>query len=79
MFCSFQNFLDRLKNFDKDNVSDKVLKKIGVYTQDRELDPEKVGTVSTAAKSLMLWVQAVEKYGKIYKLPTKKLLCFQIA
>lgn len=26
-----------------------------------------MGTVSLAAKSLCLWVRAIEKYGKVYK------------
>jgi dynein heavy chain, axonemal len=62
-----QKFLDRLRNFDKNHMSDKVLKKISIYTQDRELEPEKVGVVSIAAKSLILWVRAIEKYGKVWK------------
>lgn len=62
-----QNFLEDLKNFDKNNISDKTLKKIAAYTQDPELEPEKVGVVSFACKSLCLWVRAIERYGKVYK------------
>ncbi|CAH1646427.1 unnamed protein product [Spodoptera littoralis] len=62
-----QYFLDRLREFDKDNISDKTLKKVGTYTVKPDFDPEIVGTVSAAAKSLCLWVRAIEKYGKIYK------------
>lgn len=61
------SFLDQLKGFDKNHVSDKTLKRIGMYTSDPELEPEKVGIVSLACKSLCLWVRAIEKYGKIYK------------
>jgi hypothetical protein len=32
-----------------------------------EFDPDKVGSVSLAAKFLCLWVIAMEKYGKIYR------------
>lgn len=43
------------------------MKKIGTYTAKPDFDPEIVGTVSLAAKSLCLWVRAIEKYGKVYK------------
>ncbi|KAJ2950232.1 hypothetical protein O0L34_g11594 [Tuta absoluta] len=67
-----QYFLDNLRNFDKDNIPDKVLKKIGTYTTKADFDPENVGAVSIAAKSLCLWVRAIEKYGKIYKIVKPK-------
>ncbi|PZC72710.1 hypothetical protein B5X24_HaOG210724 [Helicoverpa armigera] len=67
-----QYFLDRLRDFDKDNISDKTLKKIGTYTVKPDFDPEIVGTVSSAAKSLCLWVRAIEKYGKIFKIVKPK-------
>ncbi|KAG7305961.1 hypothetical protein JYU34_008524 [Plutella xylostella] len=67
-----QYFLDRLRDFDKDNIPDKVLKKIGTYTARPEFEPEIVGTVSLAAKSLCLWVRAIEKYGKVYKIVKPK-------
>lgn len=62
-----QNFLDQLKLFDKNHISDKTLKRIKNYTEDPELEPDKVGIVSFACKSLCLWVRAIERYGKIYK------------
>lgn len=69
-------FLDNLKEFDKDHISDKTLKKIARYTEDPELEPNKVGIVSLACKSLILWVKAIERYGKIYKIvgPKKQKL-----
>ncbi|VVD00553.1 unnamed protein product [Leptidea sinapis] len=67
-----QYFLDRLRDFDKDNIADKTLKKIGTYTAKPDFDPEIVGTVSLAAKSLCLWVRAIEKYGKVYKIVKPK-------
>lgn len=62
-----QNFLLNLRDFDKDHISDKTLKKIAVYTRDPELEPEKVGLVSLACKSLMLWIKAIENYGTVYR------------
>lgn len=62
-----RSFLDQLKNFDKNNIKDKVMQRIVKYTKDPSLEPEKVGVVSFACKSLILWVRAIERYSKIYK------------
>ncbi|KAG5894356.1 hypothetical protein JTB14_031917 [Gonioctena quinquepunctata] len=61
------NFLRDLKEFDKNHISEKTLKKIATYTMSEEFIPDKVGMVSLAAKSLCLWVIAIEKYAKIWK------------
>lgn len=61
------HFLDNLREFDKNNISEKVLKKIAGYTTNPEFVPEKVGIVSVAAKSLCMWVIAIEKYSKVWK------------
>lgn len=60
-------FLKKLKNFDKDHVSDKVLKKIEKCTAEKNFDPDIVGEVSFAARGLCIWVKAIEKYAKIYR------------
>lgn len=43
------------------------MKKIAAYTTNVEFVPEKVGIVSLAAKSLCMWVIAIEKYAKVWK------------
>lgn len=43
------------------------MKKIATYTEMEDFDPEKVGQVSSAAKSLCMWVIAIEKYGKVWR------------
>lgn len=57
----------QLRDFDKDHISDRVLRTIAKYTSNPEFDPVKVGAVSIAAKSLCMWVIAMENYGKLYK------------
>ena len=47
------NFITELLEFDKDNMTDKVLKKIGNYCSMAEFKPDIVGKVSSAAKSLL--------------------------
>ena len=61
------NFIKTLINFDRDNISDKILKKINQYSADENFNPEVVGRVSGAAKSLCLWVKAMESYGTIFR------------
>lgn len=68
-----QSFLDQLKNFDKNHISEKTMKRIAHYTEDPELEPNKVGVVSFACKSLSLWVRAIEKYAKIYRVVGPKI------
>ena len=70
------NFIKTLVDFDKDNMSDRVLKKIGTYVNQPDFTPEIVGRVSHAAKSLCLWVCAMEVYGRIYRVvePKRKRL-----
>ncbi|CDS41066.1 dynein heavy chain [Echinococcus multilocularis] len=62
-----QDFINQLVNFDKDHISDKTLKKISAYCAQDDFMPEVVGKVSFAAKSLCMWVRAMEVYGRIYR------------
>ena len=39
----------------------------GTYTSQSDFEPDIVGRVSTAARSLCLWVQAMETYGHIFR------------
>ena len=59
-------------NFDRNNITDRVLKKIGTYTAQSDFQAEIIGRVSLAAKSLCLWVRAMELYGKIYRVVEPK-------
>ncbi|XP_046574741.1 LOW QUALITY PROTEIN: dynein axonemal heavy chain 2-like [Haliotis rubra] len=73
------NFLKQLMNYDKDNITDRVLKKIGSYCQQSDFHPEIIGRVSTAAKSLCMWVRAMEVYGRIYRVVEPKRQRLQAA
>ncbi|TKS69390.1 Dynein heavy chain 2, axonemal [Collichthys lucidus] len=61
------NFIKSVINFDKDNISDCVLKKIRWYCGQADFQPDIIGKVSLPAKSLCMWVRAIEIYGRIYK------------
>lgn len=66
------NFINSLKEFDKNNIPDRVLRKINKYTSMPDFQPEKVGAVSLASKSLCMWVRAMEVYGQVYRVVQPK-------
>ena len=53
-------------------MTDKVLKQIGKYCSQTDFHPDIVGRVSLAAKSLCMWVRAMEVYGRIYRVVEPK-------
>merc|ERR1719326_2809005 len=61
------NFLQRIKNFDKDNISNAVLKKVEKYTKDPTFTPKLVEKVSMAAGALCQWVHAMKIYAEVYR------------
>ncbi|KAM9855172.1 dynein axonemal heavy chain 2-like [Aulostomus maculatus] len=61
------NFIKTLINFDKDKISDRILKKVRRYCRHADFQPEIIGKVSLAAKSLCMWVRAMEVYGRVYR------------
>ena len=82
MFDDFpgdSNFIKQLLNFDADNISDRCLKKITAYCIQSDFQPEIVGRVSIAAKSLCMWVRAIEQYAKIYRVVEPKRYRLQVA
>lgn len=60
-------FLNSLKEYDKNNIPDKVLKTLSQYTTKKEYDIAAIEKVSVACKSLAVWVLAIEKYATIYR------------
>jgi len=61
------NFLDRLKGFDKDNISNATLRKMEKYTKDPNFTPKIVTQVSTAAGALCQWVHAMKIYAEVFR------------
>lgn len=70
------NFLDKLKGYDKNNISDNIIKKLRVYTTKPDFDPVIIGQKNLASKSLCLWCKAIDNYSKVAKEvePKKKKL-----
>jgi len=69
-------FMEQLVKFDKDNIPSKYIKKCRKYTKQDCFSVEAVGKVSSAAKSLCMWVHAMVVYDRVAKTvgPKKALL-----
>lgn len=61
------NFIEKLKTFDKDNISPAILKKLSKYIADPVMAVEAVKKVSKAATSLCMWVHAMDVYSSVAK------------
>ena len=59
--------MDKLKNFDKDNISDSKLKKLRKLTALDSMDPAAVAKVSKACTSLCMWCHAMDIYSDVAK------------
>lgn len=60
-------FLDRLKEFDKDNIPSKTIRQLQKFISDEEFTPETLSSISTAATSLCMWVRAMYTYDTVAK------------
>lgn len=60
-------FLDKLKEFDKDNIPPKTIRALQKFMTDEEFTPETLSSISTAATSLCMWVRAMYTYDTVAK------------
>eukprot|EP00947_MAST-08B_sp_MAST-8B-sp1_P005754 g5754.t1 len=67
MLLGDMQFLDKLKEYDKDNIPAARIRKIGKYVKNPDFNPDNVGNISFAAKSLCMWVLAMKKYDAVAK------------
>nr|CAI5856319.1 unnamed protein product [Callosobruchus analis] len=66
-------FLENLKTYDKDNIPPPVMKRIRErFMPDREFDPDRIKSVSTACEGLCKWVRAMEVYDRVIKIVAPK-------
>ena len=60
-------FLENLQKYDKDNIPEKYIKGIQKTMKNEKFMPDTVGKVSKAAKSLCMWVRAMDTYNRVAK------------
>ncbi|EDV21418.1 uncharacterized protein TRIADDRAFT_60039 [Trichoplax adhaerens] len=66
-------FLDSLKEFDKDNISAKIIQKIrNNYINNPDFNPDAIKNASTAAEGMCRWVRAMEIYDRVAKVVAPK-------
>jgi len=65
-------FVDKIMEFDKDNISQNTLKAIEKYTKEENFKPDYVEKKSFAAGCLCSWVCSIEDYSKCLKIVNPK-------
>ncbi|RVE44268.1 hypothetical protein evm_011063 [Chilo suppressalis] len=73
------NFIRNLAEYDKDHIPDATLKKIKVYLTHKDFNPDTVVKVSKVCRSMVLWVQAIDMYAKVFKVVEPKILAHKEA
>eukprot|EP00743_Colponemidia_sp_Colp-15_P006911 GILK01007459.1.p1 GENE.GILK01007459.1~~GILK01007459.1.p1 ORF type:complete len:1899 (+),score=393.41 GILK01007459.1:93-5789(+) len=73
------NFLKGLKDFDKDNISEEIMKKITPYMGNPDFELAVVKKASTAAYGLCCWVRAMHTYNRVAKVVAPKREALKIA
>ena len=58
-------FIDRITQFDIATIGSGRLAQLRALTADEQLDPLRVRSVSRAAHSIVLWIHAVDSYGRV--------------
>ncbi|CAH8871669.1 unnamed protein product [Trichobilharzia szidati] len=61
------NFLRKLVEFPKDEITDGQLKKLKKYIDNPEFTPEIVEKTSKACKSMCMWVRALNLYAHVFR------------
>ncbi|XP_053624487.1 dynein axonemal heavy chain 6 isoform X1 [Plodia interpunctella] len=73
------NFIGKLEEYDKDHIPDAILKKIKVYLVHKDFNPETVVKVSKVCRSMVLWVQAIDMYAKVFRIVEPKIIAHKEA
>ena len=66
------NFLDRLKNYEKEDIPKPTLRKLRHYLNKPDYKPEIIENKSTAAKSLCMWAIAMSQYSEAFEVVKPK-------
>ncbi|GMH64114.1 hypothetical protein TrST_g1151 [Triparma strigata] len=72
-------FLQKLVDYDKDNIAPKIIKKLKKFMDNPEFTPDAVGRVSSAAKCFCMWVRAMYLYDTVAKTVEPKKIALAAA
>ncbi|KAA3670228.1 dynein heavy chain, axonemal, partial [Paragonimus westermani] len=61
------NFLRRLVEYPKDEITENQLKRLKKYIDNPEFTPEVVEKTSKACKSMCMWVRALDLYARVFR------------
>ncbi|KAJ2945273.1 hypothetical protein O0L34_g9351 [Tuta absoluta] len=79
MFSDPGGFLDSLMNFDKDSITEAMIKNLQKFIKDPNYEPKKISKVSKACMSLCMWVHAMYKFYHVNKSVAPKRQALQAA
>lgn len=62
-----KDFLNKLKNYDKDNIEAQIMMKVrnNYISQTKDFNPERVQKASSAARGFCEWIMALDEYEKV--------------
>ncbi|XP_041969812.1 dynein axonemal heavy chain 1-like [Aricia agestis] len=72
-------FLDSLMNYDKEAITEDMIKKLKRFVNDPKYEPKKIAKVSKACMSLCMWVHAMYKFYHVNKNVAPKKAALQRA
>ena len=73
-------FIQKLIDFDKDNIPEQVMKRVRRYIDNPKFIPDEVAKVSRLSSSLCMWVRAIDLYAKIFKsIEPKRIRLLQVS
>jgi len=67
-----QVFIDSLKSFDPKEIKERTLKALKKYVNDPRFEPDLIAQKGMAAKSVCMWVKAMDKYAEVLKIVEPK-------
>lgn len=65
LFVNAKKFVQSMKDYDKDNIPERVVNKIEDYIINPEFTPAKIANASSACKAICMWVRAMHKYHHV--------------
>ena len=65
MLVDARKMLDSLMNYDKENIPEKVIKKITEYVENDQFTPEVIAKVSKACTAICQWVHAMYTFHNV--------------